>query len=529
MDSLEQARTALQHAQKLEAVGKLTGGVAHDFNNVLQIIGGSLQLLQQHVGANDYGAKRVESALRAVERGSKLSMQLLAFARRQPLQPVAVNLRSLIRNMDELLRQAVGEMVEIRTIISDELWNTLVDPNQLESVILNLVINSRDAMEGRGALTLESHNAVLGADQVGTHPDVRPGEYVLLAISDTGFGMTPEILEHVFEPFFTTKPEGQGTGLGLSMAYGFVKQSGGDIRVYSEPGHGTTFRIYLPRTLGPEAIILSASDALPEGGTEAILVVEDDVEVQSVVVAMLTDLGYSVYKAGDGESALRILQSGVTIDLLFTDVVMPGQLRGPELARRAKALIPGIAVLFTSGYTQEAIMQDGRLEEGVGLLSKPYNRDQLARKIRQFLPGRSQPGMAPVPATGSTEAPAAVEGQAQAQAPLRILVVEDNDDLRLLACEMLAMLGYLPHGVDSAEKALAILADGPFDVLLTDIGLPGMDGVELAGMVNQANSAMKIILASGYGDAQGRAAGFEPVVLKKPYTMSQLQGALEQM
>lgn len=586
--SLEQTRLALQHSQKLESVGKLTGGVAHDFNNVLQIIGGSLQLLERFASGNDAAARRVENAMRAVERGSKLSMQLLAFARRQPLQPVVVNLRKLIVNMDDLLKQGVGESVEIRSVIDEGLWNTQVDPNQLESVILNLAINARDAMEGRGKLTIELSNQALAESSEVTLLDVPAGEYVVIAVSDTGSGMTAEVLERAFEPFFTTKPEGQGTGLGLSMAYGFVKQSGGDIRIYSEPGHGTTFRLYLPRAPGPESALPRPVDTSPRGGSETILVVEDDLEVQSVVVAMLSELGYKVLRANDAASALLILESGAEIDLLFTDVVMPGLLRGPELAQQARRIHPDIAVLYTSGYTREAIMHDGRLEEGVGLLSKPYRRDQLASKVRYFLsgkrqdaalPGNGQPVLEstivkagletlayngnssdesvttdtagrlvnipaspntteqkmnktsdPVPAMPANEtvsaaglAPVAAAVAATNATGHRILVVEDNEDLLMLACEMLNILGHDAVAAESGERALELLATDSFTVLLTDIGLPGINGVELARQVNAAHPSMKIIYASGYGDSADLQAGFAFSILKKPYNMGQLK------
>ena len=386
--ALEEARIALQHAQKLEAVGKLTGGVAHDFNNVLQIIAGNLQLALFGLEEEEPQAARLKSALTAVDRGSKLSSQLLAFARRQPLQPKVVNIRYLIRNIDDMLRRVLGESIEIETIVAAGLWNTVVDPNQLENVIVNLAINARDAMQEGGKLTIELDNATLDEEYVRSHPDLRPGHYVMLAVSDTGTGMSPEVMQHVFEPFFTTKPEGHGTGLGLSMAYGFVKQSGGHIQIDSEVGHGTTVKVYLPRSYEPEEEIPSSADSPIVGGSETILVAEDDPAVQATVVAILSELGYRVLKANDAESALQVVKSGEQIDVLFTDVVMPGSLRSPELAKQAKAILPDLAVLFTSGYTQNAIVHGGRLDPGVNLLSKPYRREQLARKIRQVIATR---------------------------------------------------------------------------------------------------------------------------------------------
>lgn len=383
--ALEDARTALQHAQKLEAVGKLTGGVAHDFNNVLQVIGGNIQLLQHQLDGDANAEKRLGNMLTAVDKGAKLSAQLLAFARRQPLQPVVLNPSRTVRGMDDLLQRAMGESVNIRTIVDDGLWNTLVDPGQLENVILNLALNARDAMPDGGTLTIELKNATLDQAYARSQTELAAGDYILLAISDTGAGMTREVMDQAFEPFFTTKPTGSGTGLGLSMAYGFVKQSGGHIRIYSEVGIGTTMRIYLPRCVSNEAPVRSHETEAIVGGDETILVVEDDIAVQTAVVGMLKELGYQVLKADNGDEALHIIKSGTAIDVLFTDVVMPGALSSPQLARAAREILPELAVLFTSGYTRNALISGGRIEEGVQLLSKPYRREQLAQKIRQVL------------------------------------------------------------------------------------------------------------------------------------------------
>jgi PAS domain S-box-containing protein len=520
--ALEQTRTALQRAQKLESIGKLTGGVAHDFNNILQVIGGNLQLLSSHLGNDDLAANRLETALGAVERGGKLASQLLAFARRQPLQPAVVNPGRVIRGMEDLLQRALGETTLIETVISAGVWNTLVDRHQLENVILNLAINARDAMPAGGKLTIEIGNSMLDDDYVSSQSDMPAGQYVMLAVSDTGAGMTREVLEQACEPFFTTKPEGEGTGLGLSMAYGFVKQSGGHFKIYSEVGHGTTVKMYFPRSFDAETEIPAHSSRLAVGGTETILVVEDDIAVQKTVVEMLTSLGYNVLKADDAESALSILKSGVAIDLLFTDVVMPGNLRSPELARQAKLLIPSIEVLFTSGYTQNAIVHGGRLDPGVQLLSKPYRREQLARKIRSQLPDRQQ-------AVSSQQATAfpmdnAVSFQTQM---LRILVVEDNFDTQQLACEMLAVLGHTAQGISTAEEAIECLARDQFDVLFTDFSLPGMNGVELAAIAKRDQPELKIIFASGYGEVLEHTQDLQAVVLPKPYDMTRLQKTLE--
>jgi signal transduction histidine kinase/CheY-like chemotaxis protein len=518
---LERAHEQLRQSQKLEAIGQLTGGVAHDFNNVLQVIAGNLQLLQMSVAGNAEAQKRLETAAFAADRGAKLSSQLLSFARRQPLQPLPTNLGRVLRAMDDLLRRALGESIYIETIVTGGLWNTLVDPNQLENVVLNLAINARDAMKNGGKLTLELGNAMLDEHYVSAEPDVPAGQYVQLAVSDTGAGMTPEVLERAFEPFFTTKRDGEGTGLGLSMVYGFVKQSRGHIRIYSEVGSGTTVRIYLPRSLQEETPVSEASTTPPVGGIETILVVEDDLAVQATVVDMLAGLGYRVLKANDGESALNVMRSGVPVDLLFTDVVMPGPVRSPDLAREAKKICPEIEVLFTSGYTQNAIVHGGRLDPGVELLSKPYRRDDLARKISSLLTRRRAADKAKATALANTTV-----ATVKPDAPLRVLVVEDNPDAQVMTCELLMMLGHLPSGVATAEGALEALSAGSYDVLMTDVSLPGMSGVDLARSVIKRMPDVRIIFASGFGRITADDFEFESTSLPKPYSLQDLRKAL---
>lgn len=519
---LERAHEQLRQAQKMEAIGQLTGGVAHDFNNVLQVISGNLQLLQMSLAGNLQAQRRLETAVFAADRGAKLSAHLLAFARRQPLQPVSTNLGRILRGMDDLLRRALGESVHIETIVAGGLWNTLVDPNQLENVLLNLSINARDAMKGEGRLTLELGNAMLDDHYVASEVDVPAGQYVMLAISDTGTGMSPEIMARAFEPFFTTKREGEGTGLGLSMAYGFVKQSNGHIKIYSEAGSGTTIKIYLPRSLQAEVTVSNPSTEPVMGGIETILVVEDDAAVQATAVDILSGLGYRVLKAHDAESALVILQSGIPIDLLFTDVVMPGPIRSPALAKQAKQFLPDIEVLFTSGYTQNAIVHGGRLDPGVELISKPYRREDLARKIRHVLANRRLIANAGQPTLDDAEPDALVESAA----PLRILVVEDNEDAQAMVCELLMILGHRAQGVSDAEAAMDAMAQAKFDVLFTDVSLPGMSGVDLARKVAKEEPAMKIIFSSGYGAVASSDFGFESVSLPKPYDLEKLQQVL---
>ena len=506
--ALVRSEQALLQAQKLESIGKLTGGVAHDFNNVLQIISGNLQLLKLTVADNPQAARRLDSAASAVERGAKLSSQLLAFARRQPLKPLVTDLGRLLRRMHELIRRALGEAVTEETFISDGLWHTLVDPNQMENVLLNMAINARDAMDKGGRLTFTLSNVTLDAAYASLHADVLEGQYVLLTITDTGHGMERDVIDQIFEPFFTTKREGEGTGLGLSMAYGFIRQSAGHIKVHSAPGAGTTFKIYLPRSLEKLAEPPAGLTGPVLGGGETILVVEDDAPVQHTVVDMLRGLGYDVLHADDGASALVLLGTGVAVDLLFTDVVMPGPVSSKELAQQARRLLPELAVLFTSGYTHNAIMQGGRLDPGVELLSKPYQREDLARRIRHVLADRRLVG-APDPS-----------GR-------RILLVEDNDDAREMTTEMLNILGHTVHGVASAEAALPLLGMPGLEVLVTDISLPTMSGLELARHARAHWPQLEVVFASGHDWGASLMQDASARFLRKPFGLEELAGALK--
>ncbi|HEY4293186.1 response regulator [Luteibacter sp.] len=508
----------LRQAQKMDAIGKLTGGVAHDFNNLLQVISGNLQLLATDVAGNARAERRLANAMAGVSRGTKLAAQLLAFGRRQPLAPKVVNIGRFVRDMDDLLRRTLGEEIEVETVVAGGLWNTLVDPGNVENALLNLAINARDAMLGRGRLTIEAGNALLDTVYATAHGDLRPGQYVMIAVTDTGSGIAPDILDQVFEPFFTTKPEGQGTGLGLSMVYGFVKQSGGHVKIYSEPGDGTTVKIYLPRSTQSEDRIVDIEEEDLRGGDETILVVEDDDAVRETVVAMLGDLGYRVLKARDAESALSIIESGIAIDLLFTDVVMPGPLRSPELARKASERQPGMAVLFTSGYTENAIVHGGRLDDGVELLSKPYTRDQLARRVRHVLADKSRKA---VP-TGGSSAVAPL----RATKPLRVLVVEDDALIRMSISEMLESRGHVVFEAGDGNEALRVHASQPIDVLLADVGLPGMNGVEVAAKMRETQPDLPVLYATGDHTANGVRRDERTAIIVKPYGVADLMEAI---
>jgi len=517
----------LVQAQKMETVGKLTGGVAHDFNNLLQVVGGNLQLLMKDVAGNDRAERRVANAMGGVSRGAKLAAQLLAFGRRQALEPKVVNVSRFVAGMDDMLRRAIGGGVEVETVFGGGLWNTFIDPNQVENAILNLAINARDAMDGQGKLTIELANAHLDDAYARTHDEVAPGQYVMLAVSDTGTGMSPEVLEKVFEPFFSTKAEGKGSGLGLSMVYGFVKQSGGHVKIYSEVGHGTTIRLYLPRALSSEDVEVAVDMGPVAGGTETVLVVEDDEEVRATVVEILGDLGYRVLKAPDAASGLAIVESGIPIDMLFTDVVMPGTLKSPELARKARERIPGIAVLFTSGYTENSIVHGGRLDAGVELLSKPYTREALARKFRHVLANQRQRN-ATAPARPANEVAAVLVGaSATARAPAAgrtVLLVEDDPLIRSNTADMLMEEGYAVVEAGSAEDALTALHTAPVDVLVTDVNLPGATGPELAEKARTLRPAVQVVYATGDPNAVRHDA--DAVTLSKPYTVSELLAAV---
>jgi PAS domain S-box-containing protein len=520
LETIRRTELALQQSQKMETIGKLTGGVAHDFNNLLQIISGNLQLLQMAEAARGAGpvdcARWIESARSAVDKGAKLASYLLAFGRRQPLEPKVIRISRLVANMEDLLRRSLGEEIEIEMVVSGGLWNTAVDVAQVENALLNLAINARDAMEGHGRMTIEATNAVLDDLYCRAHGDVIPGQYVMLAVTDTGCGMPPEVASRAFEPFYSTKEEGKGTGLGLSMVYGFVKQSGGHVKIYSEVGQGTTVKLYLPRSTAAEEPLGPVEPQQAVGGSETILVAEDDEAVRATVVEMLSGLGYRVLKAPDAASALAVIDSGIPIDLLFTDVVMPGRLRSPELARMARERLPNLAVLFTSGYTENAIVHGGRLDPGVELLGKPYTRERLARRIRQVLASqKGRPVQATAPAAGVPE---------QAGAGLSIVLVEDEDNIRVNTAALLEHLGHRVRSAPDAETALPLITAGT-DVLITDVQLPGMWGDALAAQARSNAPGVRIVFATGHGEV---ANWPDALVLRKPYDLQSLIGVLGQ-
>ena len=389
LDRTEQRQTeeALRQAQKLEALGQMTGGIAHDFNNLLTVIIGATHLLQRAVAKDAQALQRIDMVTAAAERGARLIQQLLAFARRQPLEPEIVNLGHLMTEVLPMVRRAVGEKVSVEYVTSGGLWNTTIDATQFQTAVLNLAINGRDAMPDGGKLTIEVANAALDDAYAASHPEVEPGQYVMFAITDTGKGMDAATSMRALDPFFTTKPVGEGTGLGLPQVYGFVKQTGGHLKIYSEVDEGTTIKLYLPRELGDVFSQPRQAAALALAGTETVLLVDDDEIVRATVASMLESLGYEVLTASSGVEALSILENGTAIALLFTDVVMPGPISGRKLAERAVEINPAIKILFTSGYTENSIVHNSRLDTGVEFLSKPFDRERLAVKVRRVLDG----------------------------------------------------------------------------------------------------------------------------------------------
>ncbi|ESX31614.1 CHASE3 domain-containing protein [Mesorhizobium sp. M1148] len=386
----EKAESQIRQMQKMEAVGQLTGGIAHDFNNMLAVIISAMNLAQRKLTRGEHDImKFIEAATDAATRAANLTSRLLAFSRQQPLAPQVVDANRLVAGMSDLLRRALGETIRIETVLAGGLWKTHADPSQLENAILNLAVNARDAMGEDGKMTIETANSHLDEGYAATHAEVKAGQYVMIAVSDTGAGMPADVMERAFEPFFTTKPVDKGTGLGLSQVFGFVKQSGGHVKIYSEPGQGTTIRIYLPRFFGPEEAAISSeragNPAVPV--TETILVVEDDPRVRASTTDAMRELGYTVIHAASGQEALEKLGDNPGVALMFTDIVMP-VMNGRKLAEEALARMPKLKVIFTTGFTRNAVVHNGVLDHDVHFLAKPFTIEQLAAKLRDVLDAR---------------------------------------------------------------------------------------------------------------------------------------------
>ncbi len=502
-----------RQAQKMEGVGQLTGGVAHDFNNLLTIIIGNLETLQRNIRRPDLNIDRLErsvgNAMRGARRAESLTQRLLAFSRQQPLDPKPIDLGRLVTGMSDLLRRTLGEQVTIETVLSGNVWRALADPNQLELAILNLAVNARDAMPSGGKLTLETANVHLDEKYASSQAEVVPGQYVMLAVTDSGAGMTPEVKNKAFDPFFTTKDVGHGTGLGLSQVYGFVKQSRGHVKIYSEVGEGTTIKLYLPRAHAA-ATEEDVDEASPVAGSsdETVLVVEDDPDVRTYSCETLAELGYTVIAAENAASGLRLLDSNPHIRVLFTDVGLPGGMNGRQLSDEARKRRPDLKVLFTTGYARNAIVHDGRLDPGVDLITKPFTQAALAEKLRDIIDAKRVPG--------------------------RILLVEDEVLIQMLAMEYLEDAGFKVDAAGSASEAMnkLRLVPGGVDAVVIDVGLPDRSGDALVSEIRAIFPSLPIVFASGHsaGDLREKLKGQQRVAfITKPYTAENLVGALRGM
>jgi signal transduction histidine kinase len=507
----ETMEEALRQSQKMEAVGQLTGGIAHDFNNLLTIITGNVEMAKRALSTGETVrvTRAMDNAFKGAERAASLTQRLLAFSRRQPLAPKPINVDRLVAGMADLLHRSLGETIELETVASPGLWQVEADPNQLESALLNLAVNAKDAMPEGGKLTVETANTRLDKAYSAAHAEVAPGNYVVIAVTDTGHGMSRDTLARVFDPFFTTKEVGKGTGLGLSMVYGFVKQSGGHVKIYSEPNSGTTVKIYLPRLLnGAEEEEEKIERSVDRGGEDhTILVVEDDHDVRAYTVEILRELGYRVIEAHDGASALKLIEMlDQRLDLLFTDVVMP-IMSGRQLADEARRIRPSLKVLFTSGYTKNSIVHNGRLDPGVEIIGKPFTYQALAEKIADVLDiGR----------TG------------------RVLLVESDPAMRMSAVEALQTLGLLADQAGAAAEAIGKMraAQGRYDAVLIDEALPDKRGEALARELRAMHADLPLLIASA-GQDRGLSARFpeerRTAIIDKPYDAAGLRAAFERL
>jgi PAS domain S-box-containing protein len=472
-----------RQVQKMEGIGQITGGVAHDFNNLLTIIIGNLETLERNLNRDTLDRARLlrsaNNAMRGARRAESLTQRLLAFSRQQPLEPKPVDVGRLVTSMTDLLRRTLGEQVTIETVLSGGVWRANADPNQLEVAILNLAVNARDAMPDGGKLTIETANVHLDEKYAASQAEVLPGQYVMIAVTDSGCGMTPEVKAKAFDPFFTTKDVGHGTGLGLSQVYGFVKQSRGHVKIYSEVGEGTTIKLYLPRVHGAAAVEEATPDAPVARGEEgeAVLVVEDDADVRSYSSETLRELGYKVIEAENAHTALKALEAFPEVRVLFTDIGLPGGMNGRELADEARSRRPALKVLFTTGYARNAIVHDGRLDPGVELITKPFTQAALASKLRDIFDAHHSPG--------------------------RILLVEDEVLIQMLASDFLEEAGFTVQTAGSATQAMNKLGltPGGIDAVVLDLGLPDRPGAALFHEIRALHPSLPVVLATGQGAA----------------------------
>ncbi|WGR98635.1 response regulator [Bradyrhizobium sp. ISRA443] len=507
----------LRQSAKMEAVGRLTAGIAHDFNNLLTVVLGNLESARRQSSAATARIQALDNATRGARRAAALTERLLAFARQKPLAPVTIDVNELVLGMSDLLQRTLGESINVRSALDPAAWNIETDPTELEAAILNLAVNARDAMPNGGELMIETANVQLDRVYAAANAEVTAGPHVMIAVADTGTGMSPDILKKVFEPFFTTKPDGRGTGLGLSQVYGFVKQTGGHVKLYSEPGIGTTVKVYFPKVAESRRALQPSDcqkmiDQVPLAGeSEGILVVEDDEDVRNYTVSSLCELGYVVFAAIDAASALEILDREDGIHLLFTDLGLPGAMDGRALADRIRAIKPSVKILITTAYAGSVLVREGRLAPGVELLSKPFSFAALASRIRELL-DRRQEGQ---------------EGD-------RILVVDDEVLIRMLVVDALARAGLEAEEAGSFHEALAKIRSvgDKLAAAIVDLGLPDKPGDGLVAEIRALWPDLPIVLATGYVSEDLRRRFEQDVLLHivaKPFDLEALMATLERL
>ncbi|UOA32281.1 Blue-light-activated protein [Sulfitobacter sp. DSM 110093] len=500
---LEELHDRLAQSQRVEAVGNLAGGIAHDFNNLLQVMTGSLTMATRELPAEAPARGRIDAAMRAVERGASLSSQLLAFSRRQPLQPRSIDLRDLLTDIDDIIRSALGEGMTVEIDAADALWPAYVDAASTQNAVLNLLINARDAMEGRGKLKIAIANRHFGPKDLLGEPDMVAGDYVEVKVIDHGPGIPAETLPKVFDPFFTTKPVGKGTGLGLSTVYGFARQSGGRVTINSRPDIGTSVVLLLPRAESAAEPVQWHDPSDIAGGTETVLLVEDDAEVRDATAALLSDLGYQVRTAEDPSAALKTVRQEPKFDLLVSDVVMPGELSSRDMAETLQAERPDLPILFISGYSRDSIVRDGKVDAGVQFLAKPFTKDALAIKVRDAL--------------SSVPAAATARGEERPNNACHVLLCEDDALIRLDLADILQGLGTEVTETAFGQETLDKLETEQFDVLLIDVGLPDISGEEVATRVRKQHPDMPIIFATGQAEVPVAKTLGRCAVVQKPF------------
>ncbi|SMH37985.1 response regulator [Azospirillum agricola] len=521
----ERTEAKLRQAQKMEAVGQLTGGIAHDFNNLLMIISGNLELAQGRLPADGEARPLVAQAMGAAERGARLTRQLLAFSRRQNLQPQVLNINTLLPTLASLIHHAVGAAITVEMAEAAELWHCRIDPHQFENALLNLAINARDAMPDGGRLTVATDNLTLDEAAAAGIAGAQPGRYVAVSVADTGHGMDADTLARALEPFFTTKEIGKGSGLGLSMIYGFVRQSGGFVTLRSAPGEGTRVSLHLPWAEAQASAEVAAVPQPAQGdGHGTVLVVEDDVDVRRLVVQLVQALGYTVIEAESGPAALAVLDRGEGIDLLFSDVVMPQGMSGIDLARAVRHRCSGMGVLLTSGFTAGERVRDPLLEVEFPILRKPYRHEELGEAIRRALVSASAPASVipavAIPVSGSETVPALEPAAAGRRSP-RVLLVEDEALVAMAVGAMLEDLGFEVVGpAATLADALAMAGGEPLDAALLDVSLRGVLSYPVADVL--AAHGVPVAFATGYGAGSHPEPYTAAPTLGKPYGVEQL-------